>query len=505
VLDTEKNIVLQYTFCTKEVATSVQTLIFSKDKFTPKTAKKWAKNHNYKFGDVDITADSIRLRQQEPGEMKGFRTIDIRPGVQAVIGKPKESNISKPLLNMREAIIPTTHIGRSVDVILLEEGLGNKVNMNYYGPECLESAPAVFNNKPAFLDHASAFDNATRPERSVKDKAGYYTNVRIESLPNGHKALLAKITFDESEAGCEGLKKAIAAIKFKGDNPSATNEYVGLSINAQGETEKRTMKIDGKDTEVNYVLKFVEDAHTSVDIVTVPARGGKFVALLESISGRKEIKTQEAKSMLKSFKKLISQLKEAAEVKTPEELKTKMGAILTEAEGLEDEIKKEDEADETDEDEVIPAADHKALKDKYEALAKKHEDIGAMIKGLHKALHDEPADEEEGEEDEAKKKEEETKKKEDEAKKKEELIASEEADKSVRLVDFLLKEAGIPADLIEDKKALSKKNIKAIEAEIARQQKIMKLATDTAAKTIESEKSKTADNSSAFGDLQKKF
>lgn len=70
--------------------TEVQSLIFSKESFkTAEAAKSWAKEHDFKSGDVDETEESFRLRQHDPGEYKtgSFRTIELKEGVKAVIGK----------------------------------------------------------------------------------------------------------------------------------------------------------------------------------------------------------------------------------------------------------------------------------------------------------------------------------------------------------------------------------------------------------------------------------
>jgi len=77
-----------------EKQTEVQTLIFSKPKFTRKSAKKWAKDHEFKNNKVDETSTSFRLRQKAPGLFieGSFRTIELTSGVKAVIGRPKKSS-----------------------------------------------------------------------------------------------------------------------------------------------------------------------------------------------------------------------------------------------------------------------------------------------------------------------------------------------------------------------------------------------------------------------------
>lgn len=71
--------------------TSVQSLIFKKSKFTRASARTWAKNHGFKNSKVDITTNSIRLRQFDPGRCKSgnFKTKPVTPGVKVVLCKKK--------------------------------------------------------------------------------------------------------------------------------------------------------------------------------------------------------------------------------------------------------------------------------------------------------------------------------------------------------------------------------------------------------------------------------
>jgi len=65
----------------------VQTLIFNKDKFSRKSAVKWAKSHGFKASKVDEKENTFRIRQRDPGEFETFRTIPFKPGLQAVVAK----------------------------------------------------------------------------------------------------------------------------------------------------------------------------------------------------------------------------------------------------------------------------------------------------------------------------------------------------------------------------------------------------------------------------------
>ena len=74
------------------VGTKVQSLIFSKENYNETSAKKWAENHNYKFGYADEKEETFRIRQKNPKffDSDSFRTIDITAGIQAVIACPKK-------------------------------------------------------------------------------------------------------------------------------------------------------------------------------------------------------------------------------------------------------------------------------------------------------------------------------------------------------------------------------------------------------------------------------
>jgi hypothetical protein len=65
----------------------VQTLIFSKDKFTKKSAMKWAARHGFSVSKVDEKENTYRIRQKDPGQFETFRTISFKPGLKAVVAK----------------------------------------------------------------------------------------------------------------------------------------------------------------------------------------------------------------------------------------------------------------------------------------------------------------------------------------------------------------------------------------------------------------------------------
>jgi hypothetical protein len=54
---------------------TVQSVIFEKDKFDVARAKAWLKDHDFSGLEVDETGESFRFRQADPGKFERFRTI----------------------------------------------------------------------------------------------------------------------------------------------------------------------------------------------------------------------------------------------------------------------------------------------------------------------------------------------------------------------------------------------------------------------------------------------
>lgn len=66
----------------------IQSLIFPKD-FGVSNAKRWARKHGFKAKKVDVTMDSIRIRQEPPSHFERMRTISMGHGIRGVIGWPR--------------------------------------------------------------------------------------------------------------------------------------------------------------------------------------------------------------------------------------------------------------------------------------------------------------------------------------------------------------------------------------------------------------------------------
>lgn len=70
--------------------TRIQSLLFCPLRFTRKQAKQWTKQHGIRATAIDTEGNLIRIRQDDPEMFQpgSFRTIELKPGVKAVIGRP---------------------------------------------------------------------------------------------------------------------------------------------------------------------------------------------------------------------------------------------------------------------------------------------------------------------------------------------------------------------------------------------------------------------------------
>jgi len=186
-------------------------------------------------------------------------------------------------------------VGRSARVVIISEGLGNLRDRNFYSAEAVASAVAIFNGKQFYIDHPSQSDEQDRPERSVRDLAGYFYDCslgEVEDPESGErlKACFGTLKFDESASGQLAFDKVKTAIEYQKRFPNSKDVYAGISLNAGGASHPGT--IDGQ--RVNVVTEIAEAF--SADIVTKPARGGKFLALTqESFKAAARYRAKEAR------------------------------------------------------------------------------------------------------------------------------------------------------------------------------------------------------------------
>ena len=142
--------------------------------------------------------------------------------------------------------------GARIRVRVIDAGTGSS---GIYPASTIEAAaPLVKRGTPIYLDHPTVTESMERPERSVKDIAGYFETGGVYDVET--KAIVAEASI----------------IPHWREAVSAMSEHIGLSIRADGEVQEAQGK------RVITRLNSIE----SVDLVTKAGRGGKVLALLES-------------------------------------------------------------------------------------------------------------------------------------------------------------------------------------------------------------------------------
>lgn len=285
------------------------------------------------------------------------------------------------------------------DVVIISEGLGNKAQMRFYGPECIREGYPMFEGAKAFLDHSSESERVNRPERSVRDLCGFYTNPRVGMVENEFgdevSAIIADLVTDDSKAGKEARAKARAARLYRSIYPESREVFCGTSIDADGKFKERQVDIgDGTKDTVEYVEAFTKVR--SADIVTRPARGGEFLGTLESIA--RAANSEEAQRMIteaqvKELTKVGSLLESARKKGDEKGVKTVLAEADAKLKALKSAagIEAEDEDEDETEDEAF-AVVPKDSKMRQAAVAKARKFIAAC-----KAAEDETEDEDEDE------------------------------------------------------------------------------------------------------------
>ena len=284
-----------------------------------------------------------------------------RVGVQRESWRPRTRS-GWTFTPLREAKVST--VGRTMKVILVTEGPGNKVDKNFYTKEFIADAAVKYEGKRAFLNHQTEAEREERSEGDIKDQFGSYRNLAVRQVTDPETgrqvdAVMGDVVCDESDAGDEALAKGAAQVRYAKENPDSKDVYAGLSINGGG-IKSGTIEVNGEAWN-----KIVGVAQAdSVDLVTRPARGGKILAITESAKTEVDMNKKLIKLMAalgKAQKALEAETNEAAktlleadiaglQVKLTEASKKITVESEDEDEGKEDES--EDESDDKSEDDA---------------------------------------------------------------------------------------------------------------------------------------------------------
>lgn len=187
--------------------------------------------------------------------------------------------------------------GKRFRVTMLEEGMGNFGDCFYYTAPAIGSCPPLFEGKHLFVDHPSSSEEMDRPERSVKDIAGYFENCAAELDPtDGVTRLMGDLVMVSGDAFARERALMVESLNYSLKHPG--DALIGLSINASGDFTTVAMEQFLKDNPVPEVCKpkLVEalqrgitmirpvqemKSAVSCDLVTTAGAGGKINQILE--------------------------------------------------------------------------------------------------------------------------------------------------------------------------------------------------------------------------------
>lgn len=197
--------------------------------------------------------------------------------------------------------------GKRFRVTLLQEGLGNLGDCFYYTPLSIQSAVPLFEGRQFFINHPAASEEQDRPERDVRDIAGYFENCAAEMREDGVTCLMGDLVLLTGPSFDQIRTLMMESLAYDLKHPGSN--LVGLSINASGDFETVGIEAYLNDGNVPEACKpkLVEalskgitmirpvqeiESAVSCDLVTTAGAGGMINRLLE---GGKMPKKEEGK------------------------------------------------------------------------------------------------------------------------------------------------------------------------------------------------------------------
>lgn len=244
-----------------------------------------------------------------------------------VVGSAKQSSRTKPVKlirergsfsfmgRIREAAGDAAQAGKRFRVTLLQEGLGNFGDAFYYTGAAIESAVPIFEGRKFMVDHPAQSEETDRPERSVRDIAGYFENLAAEEI-DGRMCLVGDcvVAGDPSDPSDPFARERVLmreSLAFQAKHPD--DALVGLSINAGGDfdtvpIEQFLESADIPDACKPKVLEAVKQGVTvvrpvramqtavSCDLVTTAGAGGSINQLIEGGKGKMGLKAKQVEA-----------------------------------------------------------------------------------------------------------------------------------------------------------------------------------------------------------------
>jgi hypothetical protein len=164
----------------------------------------------------------------------------------------------------------------------------------WYSPQVLQDSAPAFKDVPIFWDHPTTTEEATRPERSLRDLAG---------------KLIGTPTYEANGPVGAGLYADVQIFKPFQEHLQELAPHVGMSIRASGQAKQG--EAEGRKGPI--IEKIV--AARSVDVVTSPGAGGRILqSFQEAARGGHHIDQSESKGDIAVNEQEIQALREARTV-----------------------------------------------------------------------------------------------------------------------------------------------------------------------------------------------
>lgn len=213
----------------------------------------------------------------------------------------------------RESAVATAGDGRRFGVTLIQEGLGNLNDAFYYTAQAIESCVPIFEGKKFFVDHPTSVEEEVHPERSVRDVAGYFENLKVELDDDGRANLNGDCVLLQGRSVDHFRALMLENLDYAKKHPGQC--LIGLSINASGDFETvemskfiasetipesamaKLMEAKAAGVSVIHPVREMKSAF-SCDLVTEPGAGGSINTLMEGakkMEKKEESKQEEGK------------------------------------------------------------------------------------------------------------------------------------------------------------------------------------------------------------------
>lgn len=222
--------------------------------------------------------------------------------------KTVDLNFWGRLREVKESEAGSSSEGKRFRVTLLQEGLGNLKDGFYYTAQAIQSAVPIFEGKQFFVNHPGASEEQDRPERDVRDIAGYFENCAAGLNADGVTCLDGDLVMMTGPAFERERTLMMESLQYSLKHQDM--DLVGLSINASGDFSTvgieaflneqpcpdacKPKLLEALSKGITMIRPVQEiDSAVSCDLVTTAGAGGKINKLLEG--GKNMPKQEEAK------------------------------------------------------------------------------------------------------------------------------------------------------------------------------------------------------------------